>query len=160
MRSSVLAFALVLLVPSFAWAQSDNVARAQTLFDQAVTASQKNDLTTACPKFAASQKLDPKASTLLNLASCYELRGQTASAWASFKEAEATARKYGRTDWAERAATATKRLEPKLVHLTIHVHDAVRGPRAGADPTPSAAASFRRALRRFVARGRHRARGS
>mgnify|MGYP001061677752 CR=1 FL=1 len=122
-----LAFLLALLTPSIAWAQADNsAARAQSLFEQAVTAARAGDYATACPKFAASQRLDPKTSTQLNLASCYELNGQLASAWASFKEAEASARKHGRSDWAERAATAVKNLEPKLVRLTVRVPESLR----------------------------------
>lgn len=132
------AFLIVSLAPALAWAQpapaegadrQNAAARAQVLFEQAVTAARGSDYATACPKFAASQRLDPKASTLLNLASCYELNGQTASAWASFKEAEATARKHGRTDWAERAAAAVKNLEPKLVRLTVHVPASMRAGR-------------------------------
>jgi hypothetical protein len=122
-----LAFSIALLTPSFAWAQADNsVARAQVLFEQAVVEARGGNYASACPKFAASQRLDPKASTLLNLASCYELNGQSASAWASFKEAEASARKHGRTDWAERAAAAVKKIEPTLVRLTVHVPQELR----------------------------------
>ncbi len=122
-----LLFPLLLLTPSLAWAQTDNAARAQSLFDQAVAASRTHDYASACPKFAASQKLDPKTSTLLNLASCYELNGQTASAWATFKEAQAAAVRRGRTEWADRAAAAVKSLEPKLVRLTVHVPPSMRG---------------------------------
>lgn len=121
MRRALFAFVCTLLAPSLAWAQADGAARAQVLFDEAIAESRSGDYGTACPKFAASHRLDPKASTLLNLASCYQLNGQTASAWAAFKEAEALATKRGRTDWAERAANAAKELEPKLIRLTVHV---------------------------------------
>ncbi|AKU95984.1 hypothetical protein AKJ09_02648 [Labilithrix luteola] len=128
MRWAIFVFAATLLVPSIAWAQADGAARAQVLFDEAVAESRAGKYATACPKFAASQRLDPKTSTLLNLASCYELNGQTASAWAAFKEAEAFATKRGRADWAERAANAVKELEPKLVRITVHVPSAVAIP--------------------------------
>lgn len=102
----------------------------------------------ACPKFADSQRLDPKTSTQLNLASCYELNGQTASAWAAFKEAEAAALKHGRVDWAERAAAAAKELEPRLVRLTVHVPQplATRQPRIELDGSPLQPTEWERAL--------------
>lgn len=128
MRRTIFAFVCTLFAPSLAWAQADGAARAQVLFDEAIAESRTGNYGTACPKFAASQRLDPKASTLLNLASCYQLNGQTASAWAAFKEAEAFATKRGRTDWAERAANAAKELEPKLVRLTVYVPKSVAIP--------------------------------
>src|SRR5438045_9624231 len=66
----------------------DNRARAQLLFDEALVAAEKGDFATACPKFLASQEADPKTSTLLNLASCYEKNGQTASAGGAVRQAE------------------------------------------------------------------------
>ncbi len=122
--ASVIAFAV--LVTSRSQAQSDAVARAQALFEQAVVESRAADYASACPKFAASQALDPKTSTLLNLGSCYELQGRIASSWAAFKEAAVLARKHGRADWAERASVGVARLEPKLVRLTVHVPDPMR----------------------------------
>src|SRR5688572_25328859 len=79
--------------------KADNRARAQQLFDAALAAAEAGDFAVACPKFLASQEADPKTSTLLNLANCYEKNGQTASAWGAFREAEVLARKIGRADW-------------------------------------------------------------
>lgn len=122
----VLGVVVSLLVPLRARADSSDAARAQELFDQAVTASRALDYATACPKFAGSQRLDPKTSTLLNLATCYELNGQTASAWATFKEARAAAVRFNRTEWADRASAAIAALEPRLVRLTVHVPPELR----------------------------------
>lgn len=98
---------------------TDDRARAQQLFEAALADIEKGDIASACPKFLASQKADPKTSTLLNLANCYEKNGQTASAWGAFKEGELTARKIGREDWAKTAADRAKALESRLVRLTV-----------------------------------------
>ncbi|MDB4938683.1 MAG: hypothetical protein JWP87_5655 [Labilithrix sp.] len=107
-------------------ARMDNRARAQQLFDRALADAEAGNLASACPKFLASQEADPKTSTLLNLASCYEKNGQTASAWGAFREAEGLARKVGRSDWETAARTHAEALEPKLVRLTIQVPEASR----------------------------------
>jgi hypothetical protein len=101
--------------------RSDNRARAQQLFDSALADAEAGNLASACPKFLASQEADPKTSTLLNLASCYEKNGQTASAWGAFREAEGLARKLGRSDWETNARSHAEALEPKLVKLTVQV---------------------------------------
>ncbi|MBX3193420.1 MAG: hypothetical protein KF819_40940 [Labilithrix sp.] len=104
----------------------DNRARAQQLFDSALADAEAGNFAAACPKFLASQEADPKTSTLLNLASCYEKNGQTASAWGAFREAEGLSRKAGRSDWETTARERAEALEPKLVRLTIDVPEASR----------------------------------
>lgn len=108
--------------------KTDNRARAQQLFDSALADAEAGKLAAACPKFLASQEADPKTSTLLNLASCYEKNGQTASAWGAFREAEGLARKVARADWESAARSHAEALEPKLVRLTIHVPETSRVP--------------------------------
>lgn len=80
----------------------------------------------ACPKFAASHRLDPASGTLLNLGVCYERAGKTASAWATFKEAVPLARRDNRPDRVAFAEEHIKALEPKLSHLTVTVPFEVR----------------------------------
>jgi serine/threonine-protein kinase len=99
----------------------DNRARAQQLFDSALADAAGGNFAAACPKFQASQDADPKPSTLLNLASCYEKNGQSASAWGAFREAEGLARKAGRADWETTAHARAELLERKLVRLTVQV---------------------------------------
>ncbi len=106
----------------------DNRARAQQLFDSALVDAEAGRFAAACPKFQASQDADPKPSTLLNLASCYEKNGQTASAWGAFREAEGLARKAGRADWETTARARAEALEPKLLRLTVQVPEASRVP--------------------------------
>jgi hypothetical protein len=69
----------------------DRVAAAESLFAQGRTLVEAGDLAEACPKFLASQQLDPGVGTLLWLADCYAGTGRTASAWLSFGEAAAAA---------------------------------------------------------------------
>ena len=104
----------------------DNRARAQQLFESALTDAEAGNFGAACPKFLASQEADPKTSTLLNLANCYEKNGQTASAWGAFREAEVLARKAGRSDWESIARTRADAIEPKLVRLSIALPPASR----------------------------------
>ncbi|MBX3210170.1 MAG: hypothetical protein KF764_34380 [Labilithrix sp.] len=101
-------------------------ARAQELFESALTDVEAGRFDAACPKFAASHEADPKTSTLLNLGSCYESLGRIASAWAAFREAEGVARKIGREDLETAARTSAEALAPKLVRLTVVVPEASR----------------------------------
>ncbi len=132
MKRAAAALALLLFATS-ARAQeepskTDNRARAQQLFDSALADAEKGDFASACPKFLASQEADPKTSTLLNLANCYEKNGQTASAWGAFREAETLARKAARGDWETAARARAEALEPKLVKLTVDVPESSRVP--------------------------------
>jgi len=116
----ILQLSAALLVAQAAHAQ-DAKARAEALFEEAQSLMKKGDLGSACPKFAASQKLDPAVGTLINLATCYERQGKTASAWASFHEVAISAQRAGQDD---RAKFATKRaadLEKKLSRVVIKV---------------------------------------
>jgi len=96
-------------------------AAAEALFLQAreLMAAGKYDL--ACARFEESQRLDPGAGTLLNLATCYEKRGQTASAWATYNEAAALSNQTHRPEWEQMARSHADRLEPLLSTLTISV---------------------------------------
>ncbi len=69
----------------------DRVASAEALFEQGRVLVETGQLAEACPKFLASQQLDPGVGTLLWLADCYAGIGRTASAWATFGEAAAAA---------------------------------------------------------------------
>jgi hypothetical protein len=109
-------------------ARGDQRARAQQLFDSALTDAEAGNFAAACPKFLASQTADPKTSTLLNLANCYERNGQTASAWGAFREAEVLAHKAARSDWEASARTRAEALEPKLLRLSIVVAESSRVP--------------------------------
>ncbi|HXX68020.1 MAG TPA: hypothetical protein VEK07_12590 [Polyangiaceae bacterium] len=101
-------------------ATQEQKAAAQALFEQARSLVEQERFAEACPKLAESERLDPGIGTLLWLADCYENVGQTASAWASFKEAAAAAaQKHDGREHVARDRAA--RLESKLSRLTIGV---------------------------------------
>ena len=123
---AVLAFSLW-TVPALAQdVPRDQRARAQQLFDLALADAEKGDFAAACPKFLASQDADPKTSTLMNLANCYQHNGQTASAWGAFREAEVLAHKAARPELEASARSRAAALEPKLLRLNIVVPQSSR----------------------------------
>ncbi|MEI9937901.1 MAG: tetratricopeptide repeat protein [Pseudomonadota bacterium] len=121
-RISLFAGALALFLTQAAGAQSggaSNRAAAEALFNAGRSLAASGKYAEACPKFEASQQLDPGLGTLLNLAECYEKLGKTASAWAEYREAIPLARASGskvRQDLATERAAA---LESRLSMLTI-----------------------------------------
>jgi hypothetical protein len=94
-------------------------ATAEALFSDGKRLMVAGNYVDACPKFAASQKLDPGVGTVLNLADCYEKLGRTASAWAEFRSAASAARAQGSSDREQLAADRARALESKLSYLTI-----------------------------------------
>ena len=98
-----------------------DAAAAEQLFAEgrALVAAKNYDL--ACPKLEASQRLDPGAGTLLNLAGCYEAAGRTATAWVTYREAEGAAARSNRADWEHIAHERAAALAPGLSYLTIAV---------------------------------------
>src|SRR5271169_4663698 len=104
-----------------AHAQTTPQVTAEALFEDARKLMVDGKYTEACPKFADSQRLDPSTATLLNLASCWEKSGHTASAWATYREAASEASASGRKDYLETAQRRADGLAPKLSHLTLNV---------------------------------------
>ena len=114
-------------LPGSAWAQnggSNNQATAEALFSEGRTLAAKGRYAEACPKFEASQQLDPGLGTLLNLADCYEKLGKTASAWAEYRNAIPLARASGSKVRIDLATSRAAALESRLSKLTIRVSSA------------------------------------
>ncbi len=105
-----------------AHAEPDNIAAiAEQLFDEGRVLMRAGRWAQACPRFDASQRIDPALGAQLNLAACYERMGRLARAWGLYHEAIDLARKTDdvrRQDYAQRHAAA---LELKLARLTITV---------------------------------------
>src|SRR5579859_7253694 len=118
--SSFAALGAALLFGPWVHAQDAmNKATAEALFADGRRLVSAGDYAAACPKFAASQKLDPGVGTALNLADCYERMGRWASAWAEFRSASSAARSVGAREREELAAGRAKALEGRLSYLTI-----------------------------------------
>ena len=85
LRKCVLSIAGCMVVTTAAHAQtpSSSTVTAEALFEDGRQLVMQGKYAEACPKFAASERLDPSTATLLNLASCYERQGRTATAWAT-----------------------------------------------------------------------------
>ncbi len=100
-------------------ANAADKAASEALYEQGKELLRAGKVADACPKFAASQDLDPGVGTLLHLADCYERTGRVASAWAAFLEAASYAKSSGEADREKTAVKRAKALEPKLPHLLI-----------------------------------------
>jgi hypothetical protein len=125
---AALAIALELTTATAARAQNaGDQAAAEALFDQGKTLMTAGRYADACPKFLESNRLDQGIGTSLWLAQCYEKNGQSASAWAMFREAAALATKSG--DPREKVARArAQALDHKLARLVLIVPGASRVP--------------------------------
>ncbi|MBK8254057.1 MAG: tetratricopeptide repeat protein [Polyangiaceae bacterium] len=109
--------------------QTADQAAAEALFQEGVALLTDKKYKEACPKLEESVRLERAPGALLNLASCYEAIGKTASAWALYIEVRDILRR--RADKDPRVEMADKRaadLFPKLAKLTIVVPDNVRVP--------------------------------
>lgn len=110
-----------------AHAQSaENRAAADVLFKEARALVEEKKFADACPKFAASQKLDPKPGRLLALGDCYEQKGNTASAWATFREAVSAAKTTSDEAREQEGQRRADLLEPQLSKLIIRVPSEAR----------------------------------
>jgi hypothetical protein len=106
-------------------AAQDQHAAAQVLFEKGKALVESGKFAEACPALAESLKLDPGLGTMLWLADCYENNGQTASAWAQFKDATAKAALL--RDAREKVASdRAANLEKRLSRLQVVVSTAAR----------------------------------
>lgn len=128
--ASAAALVAGLTCPVVAWGQAgagnDKVA-AEALFEEGRRLVAAGNYAEACPRFANSQRLDPSPGTLLNLASCYEKLGRSATAWATYKEAASAANAAGRSEYVATAQRHAEALAPRLAHLTMLVPAPVEG---------------------------------
>jgi hypothetical protein len=120
---------LLLAAPRGARAQSaENAAAAEALFREGKGLVKEGKVAEGCAKLEASQRLDPAAGTLLNLADCHETLGRTASAWAEFSSAAGNAKRKGDSERETVARGRADALEPRLVRIQVNVPAASRVP--------------------------------
>jgi hypothetical protein len=117
----------VMLLAATAGAQSTDKVAAEALFEDGRRLVAAGNFAEACPKFADSQRLDPSPATLLNLASCYEKSGRTASAWGTYREAASAASAAGRAEYLTTATRHAEALGPRLGRLALKVERPVAG---------------------------------
>ena len=113
-------------LPKGARAQTNAIA-AEALFEDGRALMTAGEFAQACPKFEASQRIDASASTLLNLANCYEKEGKRASAWAIYREAASFASVSGRPDYLAIAQRRASAIEGALARLTVTAAADVEG---------------------------------
>jgi hypothetical protein len=77
----------------------------------------------ACEAFGASNRIESRAGTLINLGYCREQTGQLASAWSAYKDALTRAKDPKKQQIATQRIAA---IEPRLSYLTILVPDESR----------------------------------
>jgi hypothetical protein len=95
--------------------------RAEQLFDAGKESMEAGDFADACPQLAQSEALDPQPGTLLNLATCYEGLGRTASAWLTWLRAADAAAAKGQSEREAFARYSAHQLEPRLLRVTLRV---------------------------------------
>lgn len=114
--------AVLSILTSEALAQSDpdtTVDPAELLFRQGLTLMKSDRCRDAIPLFTKSQQTDPAAATLLNLATCYDRIGKTASAYLTYQQAARAAVLEGKLDLQQHADLAITALTPTLTRLRV-----------------------------------------
>ncbi|NVB77056.1 MAG: hypothetical protein HOV81_01555 [Kofleriaceae bacterium] len=108
----------VVAAPRLARAQN---AAAAAMFDDGDRLMKEGKLSEACDAFEGSNKLEPRAGTMIRLGECREQNKQLASAWSAYKDSLTRVK-----DPKKKAIAQAKvsELEPKLSYLTINVPDA------------------------------------
>jgi serine/threonine-protein kinase len=96
-------------------------ATAEKLFQDGKRLMEARDYAAACPKLEESQRLDPSVGTLLNLGSCYEGAGRSATAWVTFRAAAGAARVAHEAEREQFARTRADALEPGLATIAVDV---------------------------------------
>jgi hypothetical protein len=138
-RPAWLAGWVTLLAATPCLAQAGDGPAAEVLFQEGRKALDAGDYQEASQKFAESQRLDPAAGTLMNLATCEEKLGKLATAWQHWKEAiDSLQPADARTTFARQRVQS---LEKRLPHLTVSLAAGGEGARLFRDDVELGTAS-------------------
>jgi hypothetical protein len=113
----VATISVVLAGAAPAWAQ---VADAETLFNDADRLMTEGQIEKACAAFEASNRIEPRAGTLIRLGQCREKNRQLASAWSAYKDALTRVKDPAKR---ELALARIAIVEPQLSTLTVTLAD-------------------------------------
>lgn len=135
---------VVLAMAGPVWAQSSatDKALAETLFRDGKRLFDEGKLDEACAKLQESQRIEPRLGTLLNLATCHEKQGKTASAWAEFTEAASLAAAAKQAQRAAFARTHAADLDKRLSRLTLTLEGPASGVALTLDGKPLSVAAI------------------
>jgi hypothetical protein len=126
-RRGVVLVGVSLFAGVVAHADEASKAAAESLFQDGRRLMKEGKFGEACPKLAESNRMDPGVGTLLYLGECYERDGRTATAWATFREAEGAAASAKQSDRQLAARKRADLLEGKLVRLTLRLEKPIPG---------------------------------
>ncbi|MFO0662300.1 MAG: hypothetical protein U0174_00025 [Polyangiaceae bacterium] len=121
-----------------AFADETSRAQAQALFDDGLKLMDAGRYQEACPKFVASNRLDPAGGTQMNVALCHEREGKIATAVLDYQAAltQATAdKRKERESFAKGRLDALTPLVPKVV-IRIRPESEARAATITLDGTP------------------------
>jgi hypothetical protein len=92
---------------------------AEALFRAAKDLQAEGKVTEACAKYVESHRLDPKPGTILNVATCHDQEGRTATAWADYAEAATFAARAHQADREKLARSKVDELGKRLSYVTF-----------------------------------------
>jgi len=116
--SSIAATSVALVCLAGGRAAHAQSAEAEGLFNDGNKLMAEGQLAAACDAFEASNRIEPRAGTLIRLGECREQNHQLASAWSAYKDALTRVKDPKKRSYATARAAA---LEPKISRLTVSV---------------------------------------
>ena len=121
--ASVLGAIVLFLILGATRTASAQNADAEALFTEGETLEASGKVPEACDAFEASNRIEPRAGTLIRLGQCRETQGRLASAWSAYKDALTRVKDPAKKLIAEQRIAS---LEARLSYLTVLVPDESR----------------------------------
>ena len=118
-RYSSRLLAILCLLAQPAKADNTQQERAEELFSEGLRLMQSEHCQDAIQFFVESQRNDPAAATLANLATCYARLGKTGSAYSAYRQAARAAILENKPDLQKKTDQAALSLAPVLTQLRV-----------------------------------------